>query len=360
MIHTLLSGFLPTFVDAASTGPHDGQVIDHESSTLSSLSPSTTSASASASEITTTMADRDDERKDRCPPSASSAEAEVLIVEGIPLPNHKILPSHDINSAATSDSSCCRRLLYKNGHGVRSINFFGMDIKIYVASLYTSTSIHTEDQIFFSLLPPHEHHSHSDSEPHHRHHHHSLNPQNYNSSNVHSASSPSTVAAVSIAELSQTSQIQHMTYSSHHGHNLSDHTGINTNKNSSSSDNNPVILQLDFTFLRYVNVNRVVSAWTQQLDHSVTHRYDGYEADRETFIKAASSRPIEKGGTQSVVIVGDTLSIVDQGENKADIKGHNFQKAFLSMWFGDRAVASDIKAGLLQGHQYPRKDDTNC
>jgi hypothetical protein len=110
-------------------------------------------------------------------------------------------------------------------------------------------------------------------------------------------------------------------------------------------------MQLDFTFLRAVDKGRVISAWTQQLDHSVSYKYDDYETDRRTFIKMLSSK-IENGGTQTVQLLGDKTIIVDQGVHKGDIDGRDFQRAFLSMWFGERAVAEDLKANLLSGSHH--------
>jgi hypothetical protein len=107
-------------------------------------------------------------------------------------------------------------------------------------------------------------------------------------------------------------------------------------------------MQMDFTFLRSVGKGRVISAWTQQLEHSVSHRYVGFERDRDNFIDMFAS-PIAYGGTQTVQIVGDNTVIVDQGVHKGSILGRDFQRAFLSMWFGDRAVAEDLKTGLLSG-----------
>jgi len=153
--------------------------------------------------------------------------------------------------------------LKKNGHGVRSIQFFGWDINVYVAGLYSAVPLLTEKDVL---------ESHGQSHP----------------------------------------------------------------------------MQLDFTFLRTVDKGRVVSAWTQQLDHSVSYKYEGYETDRERFIRLLSNK-IENGGTQTVQLSGDKTVIVDQGVHKGDILGREFQRAFLSMWFGERAVADDLKVNLLNG-----------
>jgi hypothetical protein len=107
-------------------------------------------------------------------------------------------------------------------------------------------------------------------------------------------------------------------------------------------------LQLDFTFLRSVSGRQCASAWGQQLENSVSHHYEGYEKDRDDFIKKLSS-PIANGGTISIQILGDDTVVADQGVDQGVVPGRNFQKAFLSMWFGDRPVTDDLKAGLLHG-----------
>ncbi len=153
--------------------------------------------------------------------------------------------------------------LKKNGHGVRSINFFGWDINVYMAGFYSAEPLLSETDVLKS-----------------------------------------------------------------HDSNLP--------------------MQLDFTFLRTVDEGRVVSAWTQQLDHSVSYKYDGFESDRDVFIQMFSNK-IENGGTQTVQLVGDKTVMLDQGVHKGNIVSRDFQRAFLSMWFGDRAVAEDLKANLLSG-----------
>jgi hypothetical protein len=107
-------------------------------------------------------------------------------------------------------------------------------------------------------------------------------------------------------------------------------------------------MHFDFTFLRSVDEGRVVSAWSQQLEHSVTHTYDGYELDRDRFVELFTNK-IANGGTQTVQLVGDNTIITDQGVHKGNIHGRDFQKSFLSMWFGEKAVAEDLKASLLSG-----------
>ena len=181
-------------------------------------------------------------------------EAEAITVEGVQVPGHQVVDGVP---------------LLRNGHGLRSLTYFGIGIRIYVASMYTTKPILTAEQAM-------EHES------------------------------------------------------------------------------GPI--QLDFTFLRYVRQGQVVSAWTQQLDHSVTYKdYEGYDADRNRFIELASGGPIENQGTQTIQMVGDETRIIDQGKLTGIIKGRNFQKSFLSIWFGSMAVAEDLKANLSRGDEHLRE-----
>jgi hypothetical protein len=103
--------------------------------------------------------------------------------------------------------------------------------------------------------------------------------------------------------------------------------------------------QMDFTFLRSVGQSRVTGAWHHQLEVSVTYKYDGYEADRDSFIAAFG--PIESGGTETVLLMRNETHLIDQGVLKLKVPGKDFQRAFLSMWFGEKAVTPDLKSGLL-------------
>lgn len=196
-----------------------------------------------------------------------------ITVEDVELPGHVVVDN---------------QILIRNGHGLRSITYFGIGIRIYVAAMYSAVPILSVEQIMG------------------------------NASEQDQDNSPTAALNVGLT-------------STHH--------------------NGP--LQLDFTFLRYVRQYQVVSAWQQQLDHSVTYRdYGGYEADRDRFIELASGGPIEKYGTQSVQLVGDEVRIIDQGKLVGVIHGRNFQRSFLSMWFGSMAVAEDLKANLLRGDEH--------
>ncbi len=103
----------------------------------------------------------------------------------------------------------------------------------------------------------------------------------------------------------------------------------------------------EFTFLRSVGQGQVTQAWQKQLHASVSHVYDGYEKDRDTFINMFG--PISSGGTMQIQLLGEDTVVVDQEQHKGVIRGKDFQRAFLSMWFGEKAVQASLKEGLLRG-----------
>ena len=104
-------------------------------------------------------------------------------------------------------------------------------------------------------------------------------------------------------------------------------------------------MQFDFTFLRAVGQSDVSKAWTSQFAQSVSYTYPGYEKDRDAFI--AMFGPLSSGGVEQVRFVGTNTVIYDQGTKKGTIPGRDFQKSFLSLWFGSNPVAADLKSALL-------------
>ena len=104
---------------------------------------------------------------------------------------------------------------------------------------------------------------------------------------------------------------------------------------------------MEFTFLRSVGQSQVKQAWHRQLEHSVTHIYEGYEEDRDTFVNLFG--PIPSGGTTQIQLLGEDTVVVDQDRHKGIIRGKDFQRAFLTMWFGEKAVQASLKDGLLGG-----------
>jgi hypothetical protein len=104
-------------------------------------------------------------------------------------------------------------------------------------------------------------------------------------------------------------------------------------------------LQLNFTFLAGASAGQVSDAWKAQFAASTTFTYKGFEADRDQFI--AFYPALSKGDTQTVVLNGGQTEAWFNGKKLGTIPGTNFQKAFLSLWFGSNPVQDDLKTALL-------------
>jgi hypothetical protein len=102
-----------------------------------------------------------------------------------------------------------------------------------------------------------------------------------------------------------------------------------------------------FTFLQGVGQGQVTEAWNAQFKASATHPYAGLAADQAKFV--AMFGPLKKGGVEMVEIVGNETRVYDGGTLKGAIQGRDFQKAFLSMWFGSQPVMPALKKALLGG-----------
>ncbi len=109
----------------------------------------------------------------------------------------------------------------------------------------------------------------------------------------------------------------------------------------------PGPLAFTFTFLRAVGQQDVAKAWRSQFQTSNSHDYRGLQKDLDTFVSMFG--PLGSGGVQMVQLTGTDTQIFDQGTFKGSIPGRDFQRAFLSLWFGQNAVSPDLKNALL-GH----------
>jgi hypothetical protein len=106
-------------------------------------------------------------------------------------------------------------------------------------------------------------------------------------------------------------------------------------------------MAFDFTFLRAVGQSDVTKAWSSQFAQSVSYTYPGYPHDRDSFISMFGS--LKSGGVEQVQFVGTNTVVIDEGITKGTIPGREFQKSFLSLWFGTNPVSADLRSALL-GH----------
>ncbi len=107
----------------------------------------------------------------------------------------------------------------------------------------------------------------------------------------------------------------------------------------------PGPLQFNFTFLQSVSQGQVTDAWNAQFQQSVTYSYAGLARDQAAFV--AMFGPLKKFGVETVVLDGDQTQVFDGGTLKGSVAGRDFQKAFLSMWFGTNPVLPSLKNALL-------------
>jgi len=109
----------------------------------------------------------------------------------------------------------------------------------------------------------------------------------------------------------------------------------------------PGPMQMNFTFLQSVGKAQVAAAWRAQFDASASFTYPQLSADKAAFV--AMFGALKKGGVQTVEFDGETARVYDDGVFKGTIRGRDFQRAFLSIWFGSRPVTRELKQDLLGG-----------
>lgn len=110
-------------------------------------------------------------------------------------------------------------------------------------------------------------------------------------------------------------------------------------------DASPGPMEFDFTFLRTVSQSDVTAAWMGQFSHSVINTYPGYDKERDAFI--AMFGPLSSGGVEKVQFVGSDTMVFDQGRLKGTVSGRDFQRAFLSLWFGPKPAGKKLRTSLL-------------
>lgn len=104
-------------------------------------------------------------------------------------------------------------------------------------------------------------------------------------------------------------------------------------------------MRFDFHFVISCSKEKMAKSWRYQFKESGTHDYPGLAEDVERV--AACFGPIEKSTVQSFELEGEETRLLENGKPVGTLRGRDFQKAFLSLWFGARPVTEEIKAGLL-------------
>lgn len=104
-------------------------------------------------------------------------------------------------------------------------------------------------------------------------------------------------------------------------------------------------IRLDLTYLRAFGQESVSKAWRYQFKESADHAYPGLDEDVEKVVSFFG--PLAKGGVERIEIEGDETRFYDQGTLRGSIRGRDFRKAFLSLWFGPKPPTKDLQKGLL-------------
>jgi len=233
--------------------------------------------------MTTTTTTVTTETRQQCTSTVMSSEDitstkntnddDAFIIEGIEISKTKEVSTSLILSSNDSDDDETI-VLHHNGEGIRNINIFGFDYKVYVASFY---SLHGNLQSMEDVM---------------------------------------------------------------------------------NDEDAPK--RFDFVFVRSFDKGKVQMAWTRQLDASITEYYTSYseyKKDRAMFISFFGE--ITLGGTETVILLKDETIVIDGGIYKGSIKGKNFQRAFLNMWFGQRPVTEGLKTGFLTGRRKHEEEECN-
>ena len=168
------------------------------------------------------------------------------------------LEAGNIEGVAIPDSITINgQSLQLNGAGLREISLLGVPIKLYVASLYTPSRVHTLDEVLASPRP----------------------------------------------------------------------------------------IEINFTFLKGVSRTIVENSWRNQFAHNATYTYPGFDRDQETFISLLGN--LDEKGRDTVLFLPGETRVLDQGNLMGTIPGTKFQRAFLSLLFGEKPISQKLKVHLL-------------
>ena len=107
----------------------------------------------------------------------------------------------------------------------------------------------------------------------------------------------------------------------------------------------PRPIEINFTFLKGVSQRIVESSWKNQFAHNATYTYSGFNKDQETFISLLGN--LDEKGKDTVLFLPGETRVFDQGNFMGTIHGTKFQRAFLSLLFGEKPISQKLKVQLL-------------
>jgi hypothetical protein len=104
-------------------------------------------------------------------------------------------------------------------------------------------------------------------------------------------------------------------------------------------------LCFSFTYLKDFSDKDVDRAWDYQFKESADHSYPELKNDLKS-LKSFFGE-IKGNRKQMIEIHEDSVQFYENDKNVGTIKGKDFQKAFLSIWFGKNPPTEDLKKSLL-------------
>ena len=107
-------------------------------------------------------------------------------------------------------------------------------------------------------------------------------------------------------------------------------------------------LCFEMTYLKEFDSEDVDKAWDFQFKESGQHNYPALKEDVMNIKKYFGE--IKGDRKESFTLTGETTKVFENGELKGEIKGKDFQKSFLSIWFGTNPPTKDLQKDLLKGN----------
>ena len=108
-------------------------------------------------------------------------------------------------------------------------------------------------------------------------------------------------------------------------------------------DQRPLCFEL--TYLREFDNEEVDKAWDYQFKESAQHQYPALKEDVASIKKFFGK--IKGDRKESFLLTSEETQVFENGELKGSIKGTDFQKSFLSIWFGTNPPTKTLQEEIL-------------
>jgi hypothetical protein len=117
------------------------------------------------------------------------------------------------------------------------------------------------------------------------------------------------------------------------------------------NDDDPALQErpicFDITYLRAFDNKDVDKAWDYQFKESSMYKYP--ELKEHVSLLKKYFGEIKDERKQSFCLNKETTQVFENNKLQGEIKGEEFQKNFLSLWFGKNPPTKELKKSLLSG-----------